>query len=444
MFANERRWGLIHFLFLAMHAFVVTGFADAASPTPATSAGDAAQEEEAAAEEESAASGTVQDVTGSSESAGSLAKLSVHGYLTQAWATANFLDVPVVPVGGVGLGGQRPGEPISPSPRREEVSLGIPEDGTTNYRFLALQFRYDVSENDSVVIQFSSRALGFSPLQDYEDEIELDWAFYSRRIGDNTSLKIGRILIPMGIYNEIRDVGTLLPFYRPAFVFYRERAFTSETLDGLSIYHAFFADSDWKIDVTGFAGEWESINVPIYDPMSSVIRRNEDGFGVQVWLNSPIPGLRFGAGVISFEDTREAFRRDISHASLDGSFDRFTFQVEWNRDDGINVEVDTYYVLTGVKITERLKIWAQLERGVVELALPFLLFPAEMTFREDIGISLNFSFSPSLVLKAEHHRVEEEDVVGFPDFSAGSFKLRPEVLLVPDGSYTILALSVSF
>ncbi|MCP4661736.1 MAG: hypothetical protein GY856_40560 [bacterium] len=443
MFANERRWGLIRFLFLAMLAFVVTGFADAASPTPATSAGGTA-EEDAAEKEDSAASGTVQDVTGSSEPAGPLAKLSVHGYLTQAWATANFVNVPVVPEGGVGLGGQRPGEPISPSPRREEVSLGIPEDGTTNYRFLALQFRYDVSERDTVVIQFSSRSLGFSPLQDLEDDIELDWAFYGRRIGNNTSLKIGRILIPMGIYNEVRDVGTLLPFYRPAFVFYRERAFTSETLDGLSIHHAFFADSDWEIDVTCVAGEWESINVPIYDPTSSMIRRNEDGFGVQVWLNSPISGLRFGAGVLSFEDMREAFRRDISHASIDGSFDRFTFQAEWNRDDGLSVEVDTYYVLTGVRITERLKIWAQMERGVVEFTFPFLLFPTKINFREDIGISLNFFFSPNLVLKAEHHSVEEEDIVGFPDFSAGSFKLRPEVLLVPDGSYTILALSVSF
>ena len=97
---------------------------------------------------------------------------------------------------------ERPPNPDgSPAgPTTQELSIGIPEDGTTDYRTLALQFRYDISDKDTMIIQLSSRALGIAPIGDLEDEIELDWAFYERRVGDNTSIKIGRILIPIGIF----------------------------------------------------------------------------------------------------------------------------------------------------------------------------------------------------------------------------------------------------
>ncbi len=92
-------------------------------------------------------------------SKGPLSKLEVHGFLTQAFATANF-----------GKGGFL-------NPTVDDQVLGIPEDGTYDYRTLAIQFRYAISPKDTMVIQFSSRALGKSPISDIEDEIELDWAF---------------------------------------------------------------------------------------------------------------------------------------------------------------------------------------------------------------------------------------------------------------------------
>ena len=70
-------------------------------------------------------------------------RFQFHGFLTQAYATANFTD-------------------LGPTP--DEVILGIPEDGTSSYRFLAMQFRYEISDRDLVVIQLSSRALGDSPI----------------------------------------------------------------------------------------------------------------------------------------------------------------------------------------------------------------------------------------------------------------------------------------
>lgn len=43
---------------------------------------------------------------------------------------------------------------------------------------------------------------GGSLVNDFTPELQLDWAFYERRFGDNTLLRIGKAPIPMGISNE--------------------------------------------------------------------------------------------------------------------------------------------------------------------------------------------------------------------------------------------------
>ena len=125
--------------------------------------------------------------------------------------------------------------------------------------------------------------------------IELDWAFYERRLADNTSIKVGRVQIPLGIFNEIRDVGTILPFYRPPFVMYREGTFTSETVDGVVLSHTFAAESDWSLDFDVYGGEWELVETDFQvETAEPFIARAEDAWGVQLWLNTPLSGLRFG------------------------------------------------------------------------------------------------------------------------------------------------------
>ena len=92
---------------------------------------------------------------GSSDSGGPLSKLSVHGFLSQAYATANLSESTA---------------PFVITPTLDELSLGIPDGGTSAYRTMAIQFRYDISTKDVMIVQFSSRALGDSPILEVEDE----------------------------------------------------------------------------------------------------------------------------------------------------------------------------------------------------------------------------------------------------------------------------------
>lgn len=417
---------------LAVLLATVPSFGDSGLST----ATDDLLEAEAAGEDsaDSGASGAAQESGSGGGVSTALAKLQVHGFLTQAWAEAEFVD------GG---------------PSVNEIAIGIPERGTTSYRNLALQFRYDMSDKDVFVVQFSSRALGDSSIQIFENEIELDWAFYERRLTDVTSLKVGRVQIPLGIYNEIRDVGTLLPFYRPPYNFYKEGTFTNETVDGLSLSHEFFSTSDWGLEATVYAGEWKSVTVPINDPSSPQLDDVVDGYGYQLWLITPFSDFRIGTGLMSARQPGGAVpledpRRDIWTAAIDGTVGRFTLRAEYQYNDftvlapigPISGSFTNWYVQTGIRITEKFRIWGQLDVSDTEGSCPCYTRSLKRRFREDLGVSLLYYFSPSILLKGEYHWTDEEFSGLSFDPAVGLF--TPFAIPAENGNYTIISLSVSF
>lgn len=384
---------------------------------------------------------------------GPLSKLSVHGFLTQAYAKADYVDMPLA----------ADGTPVGPTPTGEEIAIGIPEEGTFNYHFLALQFRYQITPKDIFIVQFSSRALGTSPVGIVEDEIELDWAFYERRLGDNTSVKVGRVQIPFGIYNEVRDVGTVLPFYRPAYGFYGEGSFTSETIDGLAFAHTFAADSNWALDATLFGGQYETFQIELRNPDNVALATQEDAFGVQLWQNTPNPDLRIGLGYHQRKTTGGLFfppgtKSDtltLMHASLDWTFGRFTLRSEFLRSDSTFSQGpfffdefwrEGFYVELGARLTSAFHIWAIYDHLELEFTdTAQFTRPNRTDVRTDLGVAFNYFFAPNLVLKGEYHETEEEGLIGFaPVPLPEGLKFEPLFWQADDGNYLIISMSVSF
>lgn len=377
-------------------------------------------------------------------------KFQVHGFLTQAWATSDFLE---------GRFPRPSGAPAGPT--SEELQLGIPEDGTFQYRNMAIQFRYDMTDRDVMVVQLSNRALGDSPITEIEDEVELDWAFYERRLADQTSLKIGRVQIPYGIYNEIRDVGTILPFFRPPFVIYQEGAFTSETVDGLSISHLFAPESDWSLRADLYLGEWELVELDIFT-QEALLAEVKDSYGSQLWLSTPLSGLRLGLAYQRREVEGGSLRApgtvgefDDFLFSVDGNFGRWLLRSEWRHfqngrgvipvllTQDFDLEIDTWYVQFGWYATDSLRFYAQFEQAESFSNASSFTAPQDVVLREDLGVAVNYQFTPSLVLKLEYHEVEGEEGSFRPVFPP-PIQLRPIKTDLSDGSYTILSFSAAF
>ena len=378
-------------------------------------------------------------------------KLQVHGFLTQAYAKANFLS------GGLA------------TPTASEIELGIPEDGTTAYRNLALQFRYEISPQDIVVVQFSNRSLGDSYITELEDEVELDWGFYERRIGSDTSIKIGRVQIPLGIFNEIRDVGTTLPFYRPSFAFYQEGSFTSETLDGIVASHPFAAESDWSLEADVYVGEWDLVESVFDGTVGSgtianfALARTKDSFGFQLWQNTPVSGLRFGFGGHRRKVKGGVFRPEgvtggalnEFYVSADGTFEKWAVRAEYREFEPeiatpfflIHAKLSSYYAQVGYFVTPEFHVWLQYENQKDDSTSVSFTNDFSRDLRTDIGLALNYFITPNLVIKAEYHETEEEQLTFNPVFVPPvpvPVAFQPVIVPSDGGSYWILSFSASF
>lgn len=365
--------------------------------------------------------------------ADTLEKLRFFGYLTQAY-------------GRTDLGSIR----------------GATREGTTDLRNLAVQLRWEISEDDSVVVQFSHERRGSDIFFPEHDEIDLDWAFYERRFGANTSLKVGRLNIPLGIYNEVRDVGTLLPFFDLPVSFYAGVLSSAETVDGASISHIFAARSEWDLEVELYFGGWDTFQQQVSPDadfgLVNLEARGEDGLGLQLWLNTPVRGLRLGAGIltwlldgpISKPGSRDRWKS--YHLSVDAAREKWVLRAEyrnWRFDQdfggflGLPVSLigkakrEGYYVQTGFWITDEIGVFGQLED--TSLGDNLGLLPELEEFHEDAAVALNYRFHPDLLAKAEYHRSETRFPLGDPSLPMG---VGGQPLIEVD--WVVLALSISF
>lgn len=326
-------------------------------------------------------------------------KITFHGFLTQAY-------------------GQSDGHQF----------LGIPEDGTADYRTAALQIRTDVTADDAFVIQLSHERFGRSSIQSVKDDVELDWIFYEHRFG-NTAVKVGRVQIPFGIYNEVRDVGTLLPFYRPSANFYSDGAFGTETVDGIVLAHHLDLGARWGLDADVYYGDGELAD---RGPQGYTVRDLNDYQGIELWLETPVSGLRVGAGALRFDIQRSAGTQQwkLYHLSVAADFARVSAHVEYREADIVTLKGPAGYFHLGFKVTDKVEVNAQ--KDLFYLKGP--RFP-KRKMDDDLALGVNYFFRPELVLKAEHH------------WNEGGFFLEDLPFLSAIGTetqYWLVSLSTSF
>ena len=304
-------------------------------------------------------------------------RLNIHGYLTQGYAASD-------------------GTPF----------YGIRGQGSSDFRYAALQFRYDRDAN-GFLVQVNHRRLGKSPITDFESAVNVNWAFYERLTDGGSSLRVGRVPVPRGIYNEQRSIGVLLPFYRAPVIFYDEGAYFSETIDGVVLSHTFMRESPWSLEVNGYGGGWSLL---AYDQTGTeyVVNqiRAENAVGTQLWLNTPVEGLRVGSSYQRYrwESQTDGMRQDVQEfqASVDATFPRLMLRAETMLQD---YETDDYYasyVQAGINVTPKLVLNTQVEYAY-ERDWQFDVYTPAFDWHRAAGVGVNYKFNPALVLKLEHH-----------------------------------------
>lgn len=303
---------------------------------------------------------------------GWLSKVSIHGYVSQAYAVSE-----------------------------EHPIFGIPTDGTTDYRDLALQFRYDQDRKNAFVVQF--RHERFGELRAQDDDVQLDWAFYQRNFSDRLSLKAGRIPLPLGIFNEAAGAATTSPFFRPPHEFY-DRHYTSKTVEGVLTSASLGRAGGWSFDIDAYFGQW------VLDQREREEHADaKNAWGGQIWANTPWPGVRIGAGAYRCEvESSEGYAlRKYDYYALHGSIDadldrwRLATEVFTGNLDGIG-RYRTWYAQAGFDVTEKFSVHA---RGTMA-RIDVLSSDHEAHISDDIGLSFNYAVHPQLLFKVEGHTNE--------------------------------------
>lgn len=281
--------------------------------------------------------------------------------------------------------------------------IGIPTEGTADYRIMTLQIRYKVSEQDQFVTQFLNRRVGTSPLRAAIGDLTTQWAFWQRQQGEVT-MKFGRAPLPRGLVNEVRYIGTLLPFFRVPYE-YSYDAF--DAVDGAVVSWRRPIGA-FRFEAHGFAGGTENRNVRSEASGLSVrISKANNLRGAQFYLDAP-GGVRLGLYGDRYEriDETSGAKGLRNHHGFSAQVDRrfATVRVEHMRETGYGSRSDlqnTYGNLI-VKATDKLHFAVEQSIGdqrVFPNGAPSVKIPAVRS----TGGAINYFVGPSAVFKLEHH-----------------------------------------
>ncbi len=264
-----------------------------------------------------------------------------------------------------------------------------------------------------------------------EEESELDYAFADWKLGDQTSLRLGKVKQPFGYYAEIFDVGTARPFlYLPQGV-YGPAGIVAEGFFGAGLTGAHYGDGAWGLEYDVYVG---ALQLPFDESFEVVVGEEEgelgedgeddeeaeeetedieDVLGGRLILSTPIEGLRLG--VSAFTGTEEEAvegedgeRLTVYGALLEYIREPWTVVAEYTRlvEDDRELTNDAAYLEVAYRLTPRWQLAARYDWSEGELEELDISPAPTLLEHEDLALAVSYWFSPELTLKLEYHQVE--------------------------------------
>ncbi|MDF1503758.1 hypothetical protein [Roseisolibacter sp. H3M3-2] len=323
--------------------------------------------------------------------------------------------------------------------------FGVPQKGTSDYRVFTVQARYTLGQKDVVVAQVFNRRLGASPLASAVPDVSMQWAFWQHREGPFTA-KLGRNPLPRGLYNEVRYIGTVQPFFRPP-IEVQQEAF--DAIDGAVLSYRAALPFGAELEQHGFFGGSENRAIANTTAGQQIrIARTENMFGYQSYLTLPVAGLRlgaYGARYAFVQPTQRGYRSNLIY-SAEATVDRVKLATEHSRISGHGPSNDNrggYYQAT-VRLVDRFSVAGQ--HAYINRKLYFANAAMNSVIPEvrTNGLSGILSLPAGSVLKVEHHwrRGWSFDAPTAPIASqtANSFTLSPK----RDARYFLISVASSF
>lgn len=214
------------------------------------------------------------------------------------------------------------------------------KDGSFEYRETGINFSSRLTDKLRVGMQFFARDLGDVA----NDKITLDWAYGDYRFKDWLGLRVGKVRLPIGLHNEIRDLDMLhICIVLPQGIYNDLLRDTLVAANGVSPYGHVTMGVAGGLDYQVMTGV---INV---DNESGVAKFTNNGFngaatvngditnnsaysGALLW-DTPLTGLKLGYSILRAENDIPALFGGVQQVVIETVFTGQVFSAEytWNK-----------------------------------------------------------------------------------------------------------------
>lgn len=288
------------------------------------------------------------------------------------------------------------------------------EDGEYEHAQFSLSLTAQPQDDVVVAGQFFVVANG---------EASLDWAFAEYRLHDLLRVRAGKVKNPFGLFMEVKDVGTLRPFFALPQSIYGAGNFGAEAYTGAGITGEWEAAGGWGVGYDLYGG---GLELAAFEPGEAAL---VGGVG---------PQLDFSGVEIEEEDVRDVVGGRVSLTTpVDGLTVRLSgYTGELEEEDRAGVERVVAYGVSVEWVLDRLQLRGELFRategdeetnvaGYAEVAWSFLpklqlalryeqashekeghAAHASLMDHREGAVGLAYWPSPNLTFKASYHLVD--------------------------------------
>jgi len=255
----------------------------------------------------------------------------------------------------------------------------------------------------------------------------LDYVFAEYAQSSSLKLRVGKVLVPFGLYSETYDVGTLRPFYLLPQFYAGSFGLIPKAYLGAGVTGAPRLSDNWELQYDAFGGaiEFEPFfldRITGIDPgtgLPQFTRTREQLLGSEMvggrlLLVSPEHGLDFGGSVIHLGsvDVPEGSPLDITSANLynvRAQYQKGPFAVRGeyfrgNADSGEGIE--SYYGEASYRFLKYWQLALQYEHAEILLQEGDHSIPDTLRTSKSWALALNFWVSPEFVLKLNGYAVD--------------------------------------
>lgn len=256
-----------------------------------------------------------------------------------------------------------------------------------------------------------------------DGETALDWGFVEYRLSDLLRIRAGKVKNPLGLFMEVKDVGTLRPFFSLPQSIYGPYNIGTEAYLGAGITGEWTADSGWGLgwDLYGGALEMEVLEpaeatigaaaTAPYDFSAVLLEEEEvrDVVGSRLTLSTPLDGLSFRVsaftGEVREEDGTETARMVTVGFSAEYALERLQLRGEIFRQNEGDLETNLgAYAEIAWRFLPRLQAALRFERArMTKEGLPIT---SSLRDHTEGAVGLSYWPSPNAAFKVSYHLVD--------------------------------------